>query len=1827
VTPLPIFDQARLVLSRLIGRRRLLRRTAPIWIGLLVTVRSAIPPAPTGVPLPIRPVIPVALAGYPCSSHSGEWTTFTGHLSNSSGTQLSESTSGDVYGRISNVDRTWQLSPGCGYYRYDAVLWATTNDTTHLRVDWGALSGDAQPCIYLLNTSDYLHANSGACPGVTTARLVATLTPETTYHNDVALDNTGDFAFAHSDCITWYGVEPIKTGASTSVTSGEPGANCGNKQLDGTGTTQTLVFDGTAPTISFSFPAAGGPVLVPSAFAGVTFTATDAVAGFAGTDDWDLQRQVATWNGSVCGTFANDTGDKALVSGTTNAANQVSSQSLALGKCYRWTLGARDQNGNTATTITSGSIRTDTSSVWGDQPQFRQEGWDLGAGDTLSVSVGSGNVRLDHPIVSLPIRAGSLDLSLSYNSHDAGSVGVGPGWRLNVQRRLTVNADNTVTFTDAYGSRHTFTNPTGSPTVTYTRPATLYATLTRDTAATPDRFTLTYRDLSVDVFDEDIAGAGLLKQVKDRNGNTVSVAYSTADKISTITDPASRTISFTWTGSNLTQIVDWANVSGGIVQASGSGNRTHRFFYDVASPYNLIGWADPLNTSGSCPTAGSHLTCLTYTAGLLTAIAKTQTYETISGNPGTLSTATRTITTSIAYTFADVTSVNDAEAAATTFSHPSSGVTKAVRPGTPASETTYALVSATDTYGRIGSVKRKLASAQIETATTYDATYPIEPATLTEDKAGSLQRITNYTYQASSLGLLGRLDEPLDGTYRRYTDYMYNTNNDVTKKDVYSTDAATAHTETRYCYTPSGCSTSATDLLLRSQIDNYVDGTAGGANGQVEDVTTTYQYDAYGQRTRATRANYQAGGTLLDQAATGWTYDTSGNLTAEIRNYADGAVSNPGDDVTPNATTNARTDLTTAYTYDTAGNRVSTADPRRAIEAAKGTSLSADDFIGRTIFDALNQTVTSRLPTTPGQTDCSPTPACREATTIDDELGAVREAADINDLVTATKYDKAGRALETYEDPVSTTASITGINTYDSQGRLLTSKNQEQSKTGSTLGYTQQVYDELGRMLAQAWAVGTSVDTETDYGYDSLDRRTSMVTGVEDSSTSQTTIWTYDTGGRTTKVDDEFTCTSTTYDYHDLATQVVEGQASGACSGGGIRTVTNTSDGLGRLTLSQVTAGTGLNDKLAENTYDGAGHALVSSATTSGVTTSTTFTINLLDQAIAEVTNNTWAKTNFDAAGGATDRCLWAASPTDPCKPAGSTFNSPQPTSVTTTTYDGRNNRISLQDAVASTTTTYDPNHNYQLWAVYLPTGGTREHQTIFAYDSRHRLTTVNQILCATAEHPQCTGGNILATTASDTYAYDDNDNRTQVNEANGNGSLNRYYCYDAVERVISTRSASGCSSGLIESYTYDDSGNRTAAGSTTFTYDAQGQLASCNPTCGTVAFDAAGRTQKWNGWVFEYDAQGRMTRACQSTTDCTGLYNEVEYTYDGEGHRTQIKQYNSGSGTAVATWDFRYQGDAIVEEKLTDAAHPSGTVVRSYVVDEAGSIVKLTVPAGETGAGTYLVTWSGHGDALALWRLETDGSLTLANSYTYTTWGTPTTATHNGIADLGFRFLYVGEYDVQWDNTFGLGLVYMHARHYSPALGRFLQPDPDGSEANLYAYAANNPVTEMDPDGTCFIICAIINAVVSVAIYAVTTDSKDWNLADAGREAAIGFGTGLIGIGLFDKIAKIGKIASGISRLTSAVSRGAAVVSKSSRIGAALVRQATRAARFVARDRREDWFRIGKTNVPPTVSGLPKYRLTTAIRGGGTTKTGFTLPFHYHIHQYNFFKPWNWFD
>ncbi|HEY0199897.1 MAG TPA: RHS repeat-associated core domain-containing protein [Rhodanobacter sp.] len=93
----------------------------------------------------------------------------------------------------------------------------------------------------------------------------------------------------------------------------------------------------------------------------------------------------------------------------------------------------------------------------------------------------------------------------------------------------------------------------------------------------------------------------------------------------------------------------------------------------------------------------------------------------------------------------------------------------------------------------------------------------------------------------------------------------------------------------------------------------------------------------------------------------------------------------------------------------------------------------------------------------------------------------------------------------------------------------------------------------------------------------------------------------------------------------------------------------------------------------------------------------------------------------------------------------------------------------------------------------------------------------------------------------------------------------------------------------------------------------------------------------------------------------------------------------------------------------------------------------------------------------------KTDASGTIIASYDYTPYGTAVTSMSGAPDGPGYTG-HVNDPDT--------GLVYMQARYYDPAVGRFLSVDPAGSGANKsldfspYAYAADNPIKNIDPDG-----------------------------------------------------------------------------------------------------------------------------------------------------------------
>jgi len=95
-------------------------------------------------------------------------------------------------------------------------------------------------------------------------------------------------------------------------------------------------------------------------------------------------------------------------------------------------------------------------------------------------------------------------------------------------------------------------------------------------------------------------------------------------------------------------------------------------------------------------------------------------------------------------------------------------------------------------------------------------------------------------------------------------------------------------------------------------------------------------------------------------------------------------------------------------------------------------------------------------------------------------------------------------------------------------------------------------------------------------------------------------------------------------------------------------------------------------------------------------------------------------------------------------------------------------------------------------------------------------------------------------------------------------------------------------------------------------------------------------------------------------------------------------------------------------------------------------------------------------GDALGSVRqlADTAGAHTLTQSYS--PYGETISSVGSGVS----VYQFTGE------SRDANGLTYLRARYMDSSTGRFTQRDPSGLEANLYLYAAANPVNRRDPSG-----------------------------------------------------------------------------------------------------------------------------------------------------------------
>lgn len=242
-------------------------------------------------------------------------------------------------------------------------------------------------------------------------------------------------------------------------------------------------------------------------------------------------------------------------------------------------------------------------------------------------------------------------------------------------------------------------------------------------------------------------------------------------------------------------------------------------------------------------------------------------------------------------------------------------------------------------------------------------------------------------------------------------------------------------------------------------------------------------------------------------------------------------------------------------------------------------------------------------------------------------------------------------------------------------------------------------------------------------------------------------------------------------------------------------------------------------------------------------------------------------------------------------------------------------------------------------------------------------------------------------------------------------------YTYDPLGNRLNVRD-----DGIDTPYTVNNLNQYIQVSSTTYQYDADGNLTNKIAPDGTTTYE----------WSFEnkllevatssgilqngYDANGNRTRIVDGGT-------VKDYVIDPAGLGNVAAEYSPGDSTPLAVF---HHGSGLL-------ARWAGTEIEYYAFDALGSSSELI---GDTG--------------------------TITDSYAYLPFGE--LAFNAETTDNPFQF--VGEAGVMATRA---GLHHMRARHYDGTIGRFITSDPAGigaGDANLYRYTGNIPTQYTDASG-----------------------------------------------------------------------------------------------------------------------------------------------------------------
>ena len=717
------------------------------------------------------------------------------------------------------------------------------------------------------------------------------------------------------------------------------------------------------------------------------------------------------------------------------------------------------------------------------------------------VNTGNGGFCMRSTDLSIPGRGPALSLVRTYNTFADTNLGsFGYGWSSSYGAHLGINQNGDVTVYDPLGGSDFFQNQSGP----YGTPSYVSTALTFSAG----NYTLTEKTGLKLVFNSN----GQLIQETDRNGYSTTLSYNGDGTLATVTDPAARTFTFSYTTIGSTTLVrtvtDSASPARTVLYQYGTNQSDSTTYLSLTSVTNVLGGVTGYTYDSSHRLLTTKDAVCNVTSGCnglvnvydtngrvgqqTDPVGNSTTYTYVSSWPLFTTTMTDPLGHQNKYDYAlglpvDVTlAANTSLAATTTFAYdPASlGVAAVTNPNSETSTATYDTkgnrLTSTDALGNRSVYTYNNSSEEltfqdpmnVRTTNTYDANGNLL-STSTPLAPGGPYQVTTYTY--GDLSHLGDVTAITDATNRTST-FSYDAfGNRTTSSDPLGNKAT-------YAYDSLGRVTS-----IVSPLGNVLGGNPSA-------YTTTYTYNAGGQALTATdplnhtsQSIYNTGGQLTqsidaDGNLTTYTYDLDGRLNLST-----------GGSGTPQATTKQ-------ITYDGVGNVLSRTDGLTHTLAAY-----TYDALNRksTVADGLSRTATYSYDTA-GRLFSAVNPLNQTATFLYDSGGHLTSISysDGQTPGSTYTYDADGQPLTRVD------GSGTSTNTWDTFHRLV----QQVDGAGSTVGYG---YDLAARLTSITYP-GGNCNTPTlcvTRQYDGAGRPLSVTDWL-----SHTTTFAYDANSNLTGI-------------------------------------------------------------------------------------------------------------------------------------------------------------------------------------------------------------------------------------------------------------------------------------------------------------------------------------------------------------------------------------------------------------------------------------------------------------------------------------------------------------------------------------------------------------------------------------------------------------------------------------------------------------------------------------------------------------------------------------